>query len=506
MQDLDDVVNLQAGVVDGHFRGGRTGEVQYQVDGVSVNNAFDNSSSLKLDRSLLQEVQVISGTFDAEYGQAMSGVVNAVLKQGTEYFLTEAEIYAGGFFFPGREEERRTDDTPHLTGTQSYQLNVSGPITCQDHLPGQRPPLPVRRLRARPTRVYNPTDDVADPTVPGSPIVATGDGKQMALGYSDEWSGVVKVTNNSLANTKLNYQAIFNSRESRAQDYAFRFMPDALSIQRSYSISHGFDVTQTLGATSFLDLSVRQNYFEYTDHVYEDIFDPRYDDTPQLDNSGTNGDYFYQGVQLNHYLQKTNTWLFKGSVVSQLNEREPGQDRARAQPARGRVRQRRATSATTSGNPGAPHRRAAGLPGAGHLLPGDGGRLRPGPDGDRRPDPCASGCAWTTSTPGRRCPAIWPTRPTPSRARPSRIRSGTTVKADALAAPGRGLPHRDNAAVHFAYGHFRQFPSIGVMFTNADYDILSRAAGGQRRLRRDGQSRTSSPRRRSSTRWATSRC
>ena len=77
VQNLTDVVNLQAGVVDGHFRGGRTGEVQYQVDGVSINNAFDNKASMNIDRSLLQEVQVISGTFDAEYGQAMSGVVNA---------------------------------------------------------------------------------------------------------------------------------------------------------------------------------------------------------------------------------------------------------------------------------------------------------------------------------------------------------------------------------------------------------------------------------------------
>jgi len=29
------VVNLQAGVVDGHFRGGRSSEVKYLIDGVS---------------------------------------------------------------------------------------------------------------------------------------------------------------------------------------------------------------------------------------------------------------------------------------------------------------------------------------------------------------------------------------------------------------------------------------------------------------------------------------
>ena len=37
VQSLNDIVNLQAGVVDGHFRGGRLGEVQYQLDGVTIN-------------------------------------------------------------------------------------------------------------------------------------------------------------------------------------------------------------------------------------------------------------------------------------------------------------------------------------------------------------------------------------------------------------------------------------------------------------------------------------
>jgi outer membrane receptor protein involved in Fe transport len=55
VQELQDVVNLQAGVVDGHFRGGRQNEVQYQVDGLSTNNAYDNSNSVRVDRSLLEE-------------------------------------------------------------------------------------------------------------------------------------------------------------------------------------------------------------------------------------------------------------------------------------------------------------------------------------------------------------------------------------------------------------------------------------------------------------------
>src|SRR5262245_60385518 len=146
VQELQDLVNLQAGVVDGHFRGGRAGEVQYQVDGVTVNNPYDNTSSLRLDRSLLEEVQVIQGTFDAEYGQAMSGVVNAVLRSGGDKYDWNGEAYAGGYFYsdagggpalvgsrivemPGRRAEpyefRPTD-------LQSYQLTASGPLAAKN--------------------------------------------------------------------------------------------------------------------------------------------------------------------------------------------------------------------------------------------------------------------------------------------------------------------------------------------------------------------------------------
>ena len=136
MQELQDIVNLQAGVVDGHIRGGRAGEVQYQVDGMSVNNVYDNLSSLKLDRSLLEEVQVISGTFDAEYGQAMSGVVNAVLRRAGH--RSHALVRRGD----GRRlrlrlrvsrHQRRIDPIGistyefHPFGIQNYQLTVTGP-------------------------------------------------------------------------------------------------------------------------------------------------------------------------------------------------------------------------------------------------------------------------------------------------------------------------------------------------------------------------------------------
>ncbi len=195
VQNLDDIVNLQAGVVDGHFRGGREGEVQYQVDGVSVNNAFDNSSTLDLDRSLLQEVQVISGTFDAEYGQAMSGVVNAVLKEGGETFEVSGEAYAGGFVFPGREDERHTSDEIHPLGTVSLQATLSGPLLGKDTTF-----LLSGRFYDWEDFVYGErrfnTWDRAD--FENNVYEGTGDGEEVPLGYSQEWSGAAQITNRSL--------------------------------------------------------------------------------------------------------------------------------------------------------------------------------------------------------------------------------------------------------------------------------------------------------------------
>ncbi|MEW6062575.1 MAG: TonB-dependent receptor, partial [Bacteroidota bacterium] len=80
---ISEVIGLQAGVVtsdDGalHIRGGRSNEIAYTLNGISVNNPYDNLSSIGVATNAVQEVTVSTGTFSAEYGNALSGVVNYV--------------------------------------------------------------------------------------------------------------------------------------------------------------------------------------------------------------------------------------------------------------------------------------------------------------------------------------------------------------------------------------------------------------------------------------------
>jgi len=59
-----------------HIRGGRTTEVAYIVDGVVVQDPFDRTSGgFDVPRQSINELQILSGGFNPEYGQAMSGLV-----------------------------------------------------------------------------------------------------------------------------------------------------------------------------------------------------------------------------------------------------------------------------------------------------------------------------------------------------------------------------------------------------------------------------------------------
>ena len=87
VENVTQVLALQAGIIQGaggeiHIRGGRSTEISYTVNGVSIVNPFDNSRSVQIATNAIQELSVVSGTFNAEYGNALSGVVNTVTKEG----------------------------------------------------------------------------------------------------------------------------------------------------------------------------------------------------------------------------------------------------------------------------------------------------------------------------------------------------------------------------------------------------------------------------------------
>jgi outer membrane receptor protein involved in Fe transport len=84
VKSYQDVIELQPGVVAGHFRGGRTGEVLYLVDDIPIQDPTRGGPGTILPRSSVVEMAVRTGGFEAEYGKAMSGVVDLITREGGE--------------------------------------------------------------------------------------------------------------------------------------------------------------------------------------------------------------------------------------------------------------------------------------------------------------------------------------------------------------------------------------------------------------------------------------
>ncbi len=484
VQELQDIVNLQAGVVDGHFRGGRLGEVQYQVDGVSVNNAYDNKSTLKLDRSILEEVQVISGTFDAEYGQAMSGVVNAVLKRGGDKFHWEAEAYTGGPLYTPAAD-RLVDSKLRPASQLSFQASADGPtfLPHTTYLLNARHFLDDSWIRGE--RRFLPTDTIYHVPYTGSSADSIrrldphGDGESVALGYSHEWSGVMKLSNRSIRNVALDWQGIVNVSDTRAATWAWRLNPDGLKKQHTVSVVQGMDLTHTLTPNRFYTLSARQNYKDYSDYVYESVWDPRYDAAggPFSLNSEYEDGAIIGGVDLGRFVQKTNGVILKGSYVDQVTKER---------------------QLKIGGEFQAPHVRF-GAPGYLSFFADSTNAAQtihritdyqpkfPGVV-EYRP---FIGAAYAqeeiewkdlTLRAGARVDYFDARASLPSDlANPANSIAGVPlshperVKAKVSVSPrvGVSFPISEQASLFFAYGHFTQFPGIGDVFNNADYNQLA---------------------------------
>lgn len=473
VRQLDEIVDLQAGVVDGHFRGGRLGEVQYQINGVSVNNSYDNSSSLQLDRSLLQEVQVISGTFDAEYGQAMSGVVNVVLKSGSDKFSWNAETFLSDYMYTSGDR-RRAEDKFRPFSIQNYQVSLSGPTFLPNtyfilnsrryldngYIYGERRFTPTDRSDFE-RKIFNPN----------------GDNEKIPLDFSDDISGLIKLTNRSLKNIQLEYQAIYNVIDAKRYNFAFRLNPDGMSKQRTSSIVHGFDLTHTLSAKTFYTINLRQNYFDYSDYAYKDFYDSRYDSAgPPIGDSNYELGAVVQGVDLNRFKQQTNTLVAKAALTSQVSRTHLVKFGAELQ-----------YSTVKFGVPGY-------IIGTGLLLTR---HINEPPDYppiatykpislvgyaqdqiEWRDFIVRAGARLEYFDARSTVPSDLQNPANAIAGAPESFPKQTKEKITIAPRIGISYPMTASAALFFAYGHFYQMPGLGQIFNNSDYQILDELQAG----------------------------
>ena len=89
---VNGILQTQAGVAVNnasgalHIRGGRSMEVQYLLDGLPVNDPISSGLGIGINTNALEQMEIITGGFNAEHGNAQSGVINLITKAGSQEF------------------------------------------------------------------------------------------------------------------------------------------------------------------------------------------------------------------------------------------------------------------------------------------------------------------------------------------------------------------------------------------------------------------------------------
>ena len=106
---------------DLHIRGGRKTEVLYLVDGLSYTEAGGATIGGQIPKSAIMEMKIQTGGFEAEYGNALSGVINIVTKRGSDVKEVFSRVHVDHYF--NTEETSRTNE---------FEFSLGGPTKWDD--------------------------------------------------------------------------------------------------------------------------------------------------------------------------------------------------------------------------------------------------------------------------------------------------------------------------------------------------------------------------------------
>jgi hypothetical protein len=328
---FQDILNLQAGVVAGHFRGGRSGEVTYWIDGVPVTDAFDGSTVVDVNKNSIQEMQLVTGAFNAEYGKAMSGIVNIATKNGGDDLHGNLTAYSGGYV-TGHSDIFTGLQRVNPLNTNWLESSFDGPI-LKDRL--------FFYLDARyyydegniyGVRKFN-TRDISNTQAPSPSdwvIGQTGDGKSVPLAPYMEGYGQGKLTYKFSPNIELAYNFILDNSRGKDFDWNYKYNPDGELSNFKKGYLNTFTLTHTLSSTTFYTLGVSyyfrdfREYLDTTGFSLSDLFsrlDPfnqKYVHQSLL--VAPEGTFYSGGANMAHNIHSTDTYIAKFDITSQVTQ------------------------------------------------------------------------------------------------------------------------------------------------------------------------------------------
>ena len=335
VRSVSAILDLQAGVVQDasgelHIRGGRTNEITYMVDGVQVINPLNRRAGISIDDQAIEELKAITGTFNAEYGQALSGVVNIVTKKGSDKFTINATSYigdhlsfdddvyyvmdnkewvneaaralnrkSGGLFYDFSQHDINSNNElvnkvmsgekpwlqkkPYLNSYDPFkhkdlQLNISGPFPFTNKrisyfLSGRyqySPGYSHGRRYFMPWGFQAPVSDTEN-------NFKEADNEIVPLNWYEGLSTQSKLYFKISNNLDLSYGIYYNHDKSYGQNASrFKYVPDGGRHYYTDRYTQILSLTYIFSKSMFLDCKGSYYFNNHENYLYEDPFDYRY--------------------------------------------------------------------------------------------------------------------------------------------------------------------------------------------------------------------------------------
>jgi outer membrane receptor protein involved in Fe transport len=275
---VSEVLQAQPGVVSSgglHIRGGRSGEITYYMDGIPLVDPLftEINSSEIINRDAISEMQVISGTYSAEYGNSMSGIINITTKEGGDRLRADLNYKGSGIGLEKPSDEyNRTIFRGSLSGSLVPKTSffLSGSYDDRDN--------------------YLP------------------------WGFRREGSAFVKLTDRHIKNIKLNLGVNLSMGKRKSYSHAFKLIPDSYWYEpETDSRLVQFGITHTLAANLYYSLNLYHNSYSYRsgDYDYNDL-KPAY----QLDE---NKEFYLKSYVTSYEKDHQSTLGLKGEMLWQAN-------------------------------------------------------------------------------------------------------------------------------------------------------------------------------------------
>ncbi len=284
---VSEVLQLQAGVVNRgglHIRGGRSGELAYLIDGHRVDDPLFGGAAADINNEAIQQMELITGTFNAEYGNAMSGVVNIVTKENLSRLKGRIRAKATKL---GINEKSDNLNERYVEG------NLSGPFWRDS---------PVGFLLSgkliRGDNYYESGTLVTD-SLGTRP---SGNFSGEPFGYDNSNSFFGKLFFKPFAGAKLSLSFNYNDREWQNYVHSYKYIPDSAYVRNSESKLFALNFTHAPSSKMFYEIRLSQleynylrNYGGYHFKEYSTGISQRYNGEFRL--SAGNEEYIDQNVK-----------------------------------------------------------------------------------------------------------------------------------------------------------------------------------------------------------------